>query len=349
MKNNLKKIDLSPLKHLGARLFSKQMKTGNDTSEKRALHPFWVIVNKEVADHIKSWRFIILFTIILIACAGSLLTSLMHFGEAVKGNEEEGFFFLKLFTASEGGLPSFMVFISFLGPLLGISLGFDAINSEQNKGTLGRIMSQPIYRDYWINAKFMAAFIVIGILFFTLGFLVIGLGLIFIGIPPTVEEFFRVVFFILVGILYVAFWLNLAILFSVKFRQAATSALSGIAVWLFFTVFYSIIVGFIAKTTAPSEFATPQEIIKYQEFIGNLFKVVPSQLFSDASTTLLLPSVRSLGPLTSEQVYGALPSPLPIGESLLLVWPQLTGLICASVICFAISYLGFMKREIRSR
>lgn len=349
MKSNLKKIDLASLKRYAMQLLSGQKEHRKGISEEKALHPFWVIVNKEVADHIRSRRFVILFMIILIACAGSLLTSLMNFSEAVRGNEEGDFFFLKLFTSSEGGLPSFMVFISFLGPLLGISLGFDAINSEQNKGTLGRIMSQPIYRDYWINAKFVGALIVISVLFFTLGFLVTGLGLVFIGIPPTVGEFFRIVFFVLVSILYVAFWLNLSILFSVRFRQAATSALSGIAVWLFFTIFYGIIVGFIAKSTAPSEFATSQEIIRYQQFIGNLLKIVPSQLFSDASTTLLLPSVRSLGPLTNAQVHGALPSPLPIGESLLLVWPQLTGLICASVICFAVSYMGFMKKEIRSR
>ncbi len=120
---------------------------------------------------------------------------------------------------SDGTMPSFMVFISFLGPLLGISLGFDAINSEQNKGTLSRIMSQPIHRDSLLNAKFLAALIVISIMFFALGFLVMGLGLIIIGIPPTVEEFFRILFFILVSILYVAFWLNLSILFSIRFRQ----------------------------------------------------------------------------------------------------------------------------------
>ena len=42
------------------------------------------------------------------------------------------FFFLHLFTASDGTLPPFFVFISFLGPLLGISMGFDAINSEHD-------------------------------------------------------------------------------------------------------------------------------------------------------------------------------------------------------------------------
>jgi ABC-2 type transport system permease protein len=50
-----------------------------------------------------------------------------------------------------------------------------------------------------------------------------------------------------------------------------------------------------------------------------------------------------------EQVYGTIPGPLPLGQSLLLVWPQVTGLIAATVICFALSYVSFMRREIRSR
>ena len=131
-------------------------------------------------------------------------------------------------------------------------MGFDAINSEQSHGTLSRVLAQPVHRDYIINAKFSAALYVISVMFFSLGFLVMGAGLILTGIPPTAEEFLRVVFFILVSIIYVSFWLNLSILFSVRFRQPATSALAGIAVWLFFTVFYSIIVNVIAKAATPS-------------------------------------------------------------------------------------------------
>jgi len=169
------------------------------------------------------------------------------------------------------------------------------------------------------------------------------------GIPPTAEEFLRVVLFIVVSIFYVSFWLNLSILFSVWFRQPATSALSGIAVWLFFTVFYSIIVSVIAKAAAPSVTATAQQVVNYQELILNLLRVLPSQLFSDATTTLLMPSVRSLGPLTMEQIVGTIPGPLPLGQSLLLVWPQITGLIAATILCFVLSYISFMRREIRSR
>ncbi|MBP1613822.1 MAG: ABC-type transport, permease protein [Bacteroidetes bacterium] len=316
----------------------------------KTIHPFWVIVNKEVSDHVKSWRFIILILIIAFTCMGSLYTALSSFSSALKQNDPDGsFFFLKLFTISDGTLPPFIVFISFLGPLLGISLGFDAINSEQNKGTLSRIMSQPIHRDYLINAKFVGALIVISVMLFVLGFLVMGFGLIKIGIPPTAEEFLRMIAFIIIAIFYVAFWLNLSIFFSVQFRQAATSALACIAVWLFFSVFYTMIINLIGKAIAPPQTASMEQIMSYQKFMLGLLRLAPSELFSEATSTLLMPSVRSLGPLTMEQVHGAIPSPLPLGQSLLIVWPQLTGLIAATVICFALSYISFMRREIRPR
>ncbi len=315
-----------------------------------ASRAFWVIVQKEVTDHVRSWRFNILIALLALTCLGSLYTALANIRDAVKADTpDDAFLFLKLFTITDGTLPSFTVFISFLGPLLGIALGFDAINSEHNRGTLSRLMSQPIHRDSVINAKALAALIVISIMFFALCFLVMGLGIIRTGIPPTPEEFLRILLFIFMSVCYVAFWLNLSILFSVRFRQPATAALCGISVWLFFTIFYQMIVNVIAKASAPSAMASQYEIIKYQEFVQNLLRLVPSQLFSDATTTLLMPSVRSLGPLTMEQIYGTVPSPLPLSESLLLVWPQVTGLVAATLVCFALSYLSFMRKEIRPR
>ena len=313
-------------------------------------HPFWVIVHKEIADHVHSLRFIILISIIVLTCMGALYTALTNIGAAIKPDDPDGsFLFLKLFTVSDGTLPSFVLFINFLGPLLGIALGFDAVNSEQNKGTLSRMLAQPIHRDCIINAKFVAALIIIGALLFALGLLVMGCGLIAIGIPPTPEEFWRIILFIITGIFYVAFWLNISILFSLCFRQAATSALASVAVWLFFSVFYAMIVNVVAKALSTSGMVSVYHQISYQKFILGLMRLAPSELFNEATTTLLMPSIRSLGPLTMEQLQGAIPSPLPLGESIMIVWSQLTGLIAATVVCFAISYIVFMRREVRSR
>ena len=211
------------------------------------------------------------------------------------------------------------------------------------------MLAQPIHRDCIINAKFVAALIIIGALLFALGLLVMGCGLIAIGIPPTPEEFWRIILFIITGIFYVAFWLNISILFSLCFRQAATSALASVAVWLFFSVFYAMIVNVVAKALSPSGMVSVYHQISYQKFILGLMRLAPSELFNEATTTLLMPSIRSLGPLTMEQLQGAIPSPLPLGESIMIVWSQLTGLIAATVVCFAISYIVFMRRAVRSR
>ena len=348
MSNNLNQnLDITAAEAASAS-FTGRRKWFNRDRENR--YSFWVIVNKEISDHVRSWRFIILIAIIALTCVGSMYTALGNMSKAVKPNDPEGaFFFLKLFTISDGTLPSFFVFISFLGPLLGISMGFDAINSEQNRGTLSRVLSQPVHRDFIINAKFIAALIVISVMLFALAFLVMGVGLISIGIPPTAEEFLRIVFFILLSIIYVAFWLNLSIWFSVKFRQSATSALAGIAVWLFLTVFYPMIVNLIVKAVGAGHVTISHRMINPDALQLLLMRILPNELFSEATTTLLMPSVRSLGPLTMEQLYGAIPGPLPLGQSLLLVWPQVTGLIAATILCFILSYVPFMRREIRSR
>ena len=113
----------------------------------RTVNPFWAIVAKEVSDHMRSWRAIILIIIIALTCMGSLYVALSNIGSAIKANDpDSAFLFLKLFTVSDGTLPSFVVFIGFLGPLLGIAMGFAAINSEQNKGTLSLCLFPPFYR-----------------------------------------------------------------------------------------------------------------------------------------------------------------------------------------------------------
>ncbi|WP_343703786.1 ABC transporter permease subunit [Chitinophaga sp.] len=313
--------------------------------------PFSVMVRKEVSDQVRSWRFIVLAGLILLTFLGSMYVSLSNIQKATANvaDPDRLFLYLKLLTITDGTLPPFHVFISFLGPLLGIALGFDAINSEQSNGTLVRLMAQPVYRDSLINAKFTASLIVISTLFLSLSLLMIGGGLFITGVKIEPSELVRILCFTALSVVYVAFWLNLSILLSVKFRQTATSALTAIAIWLFFTVFYQILVNLVIRAVLPDpNTLSEDQIISYNNIILTFLRFVPSQLFTDATTTLLMPSVRSLGPLTMEQMAGAIPAPISVRESLLVVWPQVSGLIAATVVCFALSYYLFMRREIRT-
>jgi ABC-2 type transport system permease protein len=313
-------------------------------------NPFWVMVKKEIGDHVTSWRFYILMGIILLTCIGALYTALSNAKKLMEPSEMENtFFFLNLFTISDGTLPPFFVLVGFLGPLLGISMGFDAVNSEHNRGTLSRILAQPIPRDFVINAKFTAALLVIAALIFALSFTVMGAGLFALGIPPTVEEFVRILVFMLVAIIYISFWLNLSVFFSVRFRQPATSALSSIAVWLFFTVFYPLLMNVVSKVFAPGPMSSMKSMFLYERIQTFLMQIIPGELFNLSVSALLIPSVRSVGPLSMEQMAGSIPGPLPLGQSVIIIWPQLTGILTLTLLCFVLSYISFMRREIRSR
>ena len=134
-----------------------------------------------------------------------------------------------------------------------------------------------------------------------------------------------------------------------KFFRAITYGVLVLLALICIVPFYNMIINLVGKAISPSAMASAYQVISYQKFMLNLLRFAPSMLFNEATTTLLMPSVRSLGPLTMEQVHGAIPSPLPLGQSLMVVWPQLSGLIAATVICFALSYGSFMRKEIRSR
>lgn len=313
--------------------------------------PFNVLVHKEIADHIRSWRFAILIGLIILTFIAAMYVSLANIKSAVGNTKDPDhlFLYLKLLTTTDNSIPPFHVFLSFLAPLLGISLGFDAINSEQNSGTLTRLLAQPVYRDNLLLAKFVSALIIVSALFSALALLMIGGGLLLTGVRMEPQELLRIIGFIVITIAYVAFWLGVSILFSIVFKQAATSALTAIGVWLFFTIFYPIVINLVIKTMLPDPaLLTRSQIISYNDVILNLLRVAPSQLYTDAVTTLLIPSVRSLGPVTMEQMAGAIPSSLGFKESIMIVWPQVSGLLAATVSCFALAYYLFMRREIRS-
>src|SRR4030065_212067 len=140
---------------------------------------FW----KELADHFNSKRFIILSLLIYLAGIATIYVAAQNFRTGISENTQ--FIFLRLFIVSGESLPfSFPFFLSLFIPIVGIALGFDAINSERTSGNLSRILSQPLYRDSVINGKFLAGLVTISILEVSIVFLVAGVGLRMICVLP---------------------------------------------------------------------------------------------------------------------------------------------------------------------
>ncbi len=306
----------------------------------------WAVIAKEMADHLTSARMHILELLIALTAIGAVFGAIQRILETV---ESDPFLFLRLFTIGREPLPAFVGFLGFLVPLVAIALGFDSVNGEFNRRTMSRVLAQPIYRDALLFGKFLAGFFTLALVLTAIWLLIIGLGIVRLGLPPGGEEVARALWFLVATIFYGGIWLALAMVFSISSRQPATAALASIAVWLFFTVFWEMIASVLAQTLRPIRFNLPQEVIAQTELELMLTRFSPNTLYGEVALALLHPTVRALGLILPFQLSGAiLGTPLPLRQSLLLVWPQMTGLIAATILLFALGYILFQRQEIRA-
>jgi ABC-2 type transport system permease protein len=319
------------------------------------LHGIFTIFRKELEDYFSSIRFLLISA--LIVMVGVIIASMvgMTIREEVKGMAKPTLLFLYLFT-STGKLFSFVQFIGFFGPLMGIIIGFDAINREKALRTLSKLASQPIYRDAIINGKFLAGVVTIAIILVAIVLIISGLGIVLIGVVPGVEEVLRLFIYLLISLLYIAFWLGISILFSVIFKSTSTSALAALALWIFSSFFVGLGAGFLSDAIAPVGQTSGGEMeaaIKHEQVQRAISLFSPTTLYNDGTSTILDPMRKTtssfvlVGPLERISL-SRFQNPLPLFQSLSIVAPHVISLIAITLVCFGICYLIFMKQEIRS-
>lgn len=307
----------------------------------------WAVFFKEMADHLTGLRMRILEGLILLSALAAVYTGTQTLRQTVG---EDPYLYLKLLTTAQEPLPSFVGFLSFFVPLAAIALAFDAVNGEYTRGTLSRILSQPIYRDALLFGKFLAGLGTLAVLLVALFLLVVGLGLFTLGVPPGGEEMARAFLFLLATLGYAGF---LAGLGASPFRSvpsAATAALGAIGVWLFFAVFFPILTDLAANALLlQANPFDPESQLRQANLALWISRLSPNTLYAETLTAVLNPAVRSLGPILITQLEGAvLGTPLPLSQSLLLIWPQLTGLLALVILLFTLAYVAFQRQEVRA-
>ena len=312
-------------------------------------HGLGAVFIKELSDNLSSVRMLVLE--VLMVLFGAVVVYLAV-EQLRQGTAEDQFLFLRLFAPPGDSLLTFVTVISILVPLTAIGLGFDAINGEHNRRTLSRILAQPIYRDALLLGKFLAALATISINLVILWLMIIGFGLIRLGIPPSSEELARSLVFLLLTVAYAGVWLALAMVFSIVFRATATAALIALGLWLFFALLWPALSAPLAEAIAPPDLRysmlglqTPDTLIMQT----TLSRLSPGTLYSQAITAILNPDVRSLGPLFLDQIQGWVRgAPLPLGQSIILAWPQTVALIAGTILLYVIGYIIFQRQEVRA-
>ncbi len=306
------------------------------------------VIAKEAADHLGGARMLVVEALMfLIALAAAWFAA-----TAIRTNiGESPYLFLHLLIVTPETVPLPVAsIIGLVTPVIAIALGFDAINGEFSQRTFSRLLAQPIYRDALLLGKFLARLLVLAIALLSLWLLVLGLGVLRFGLPPSFEEVVRMLGFLAAAVAYGGVWLAIALLFSVLFRGPATAALASLGLWLLFTFFWSLIVTrLFARLIAGS----PEDVggfISYIQTLHTFERLSPNTLFSEVGAGLLIPSTHGFGLFSqlNERLQGTLPTPLSTGQSFILVWPQLTGLVAATIVIFVIAYIAFQRQEIRA-
>jgi ABC-2 type transport system permease protein len=302
---------------------------------------------KELSDHLTSIRMLVLTLFVIVFGAFPVASSLQTLRTVVGA---DAYLYLRIFTIEPEQVPiSFITALNFIIPLMAIGLGFDSVNSEFNRRTLSRVLSQPIYRDALLLGKFLGGLMTLAVGLLALWLIVFGAGLLLLGIPPRGVEVARAFGFLLVAIAYGGVWLSISMLFSVIFRSTATSALCALGMWLFFFILWPMIANALVLGFAPREITTVDQYVGIQEFAIAIQRLSPGTLFSEALLGLLNPETRTLGFMLPTQMRGAIPNaPLPLDQSLLLIWPQVTGLIAGMIVVFAAAYVVFQREEVRA-
>jgi len=250
---------------------------------------------------------------------------------------------------------SFVQLMIFFGPIVGLALGFDAVNKERTSGTLSVLLSQPIFRDCVINGKFLAGAAALATLTVSTIGIMCGVVIPILGFGPTLEQASSIVLLSSLTILYLAFWLSLGVLFSVLTKKVTTSTLASVATWLSCAIVIPMLAMLIANQLVPfpielqpgSEGFDPRESPEFQALMqersviqSSISKLSPTQLYSEVASSIL-GATRGGGGFSL-----GFRAPT-LTQSVTASWPNVVAIAVGLVVCFAASYMSFIRSEIR--
>lgn len=309
-----------------------------------------VIFRKELAENLSSKRFTLTFILIFLSGASTAYLGAQELAKRGLSGFENQELFLILFSGAAAPIPSFVYFIGIFAPILGIALGFDAVNREMAGGSMIRLLSNPIYRDSIIIGKLLGGLTVIALVISSIIGMITGLDILLAGFGPNLDSALRIFYFTLVTILYSGVWFSIALFFSVIFRRVATSALAGLALWIFLSFFIYMVAGVITQLIMPVDiYPSLEQLVAREELYLLINRVSPNTIFIEVANVLLNPRIRTMGPFYVYSSNLPLPAPLSIDESLFIIWPHVSALIAEIVVFFILSYIAFMRMEIRAK
>ena len=347
------------------------------------MRPEFVIAEREFREHFSSKRFLVIFGILILLIIFSLWTGidsynqqLSEYNSAVSSPGSP----LDHVALSATSMPSVLqVFQSMVtlftltGMMLGISLGFDAISGEHDKGSIKFLISSPIYRDAIINGKTLGALITLGVAMGSAFIIAIAIML-FKSAVPSLDDLVRIAAFFLAALLYCMVFYAISLMMSTITKDTTAAVIC--SVWLIILLILfsymavqigsaitSVVYGPAPMADQSTFDASNGNINSYITYVSREYQIsndigmispygdfggmmgtgaggIGSALVSRTSTDITSDLSASTGTTTFQKVYS-------LEDSISSVMVQLIVLVIELVAAFSISYVAFMKMDIR--
>ena len=350
------------------------------------------VARKEFIDHLTGKKFIVILALFLIISAYSMHQGIEDYNEDLERYKEQ----ISQITGEEGlgteympEKPSILLIfqrlsfqMTMLGAILALAMGFDLISSEKESRSLKSLLSHPLFRDEIINGKALGGILA---LMFAIGIaLLISFALLLVfSIVPDLDEFWRIILFGAVSVLYLLTYFSIALLTSTISENSGQSLIYALIIFLAISLVAPMVSGIVAESVVgdppepPGPLRAPpstQSVTKTESELA-IIPIKETQMDDEAwqrhneesrkymekrramddaiftlvpTTNYLTVSSAVLSRNGDKNMFGSGYRSEREGQNVLeQIWKNILALIILPIVFFALAYIKFMRMDIR--
>lgn len=129
-------------------------------------------------------------------------------------------------------LSNIISYVSMIGAVVAIFLGFESFSGERNNGTLKLIATRPVYRDQMVTGKLLVGGIVIGVLLGIILIFNLALFVLVSGMTPGTNEIVRLLSFFLLAFVYLMVFYTATMYVSLKTNDSSFGFMLMMVIWV---------------------------------------------------------------------------------------------------------------------
>jgi len=226
------------------------------------------IAEKELFDHLRSRKFLLIFGILLVVAIVGMIGGIAEYNKSLDAYNKHQSTIDSPLSSYMAEKPSILsvfssvaTYLVFVGGILGIAMGFDLVSKEKESKSLKILLSHPVYRDEVINGKALGGIAALAGALFVVLFIALATLLIY-GIVPDGNELVLIGVFALVSFFLIFSYFAIALFMSTVMDESGTALIYTIIIFILLSILVPTLANDTVMETVVGEHPElPQELL----------------------------------------------------------------------------------------